>query len=55
MIGHTLAKLYAMILEDYLSQMADSRGFGAMGKDRFHKDYHTFDHIFTLRAIYSGG
>jgi len=50
-IGHTLAKLYAMALEVYLSRMADSWRFQAIGKDGFHKYYRTFDHIFTLEAI----
>ena len=51
MVGHTVAKLYASILEQQLSRWAKRKGIRAPGQARFGKGFSTLDHIFTLRAI----
>ena len=55
MIGHTLAKLYASILEQQLSRWAKKSGKRAPGQAGFRKGFSTLDHIFTLRAIIEEG
>ena len=55
MIGHTLAKLYASILEQQLSRWAEKSGKRATGQAGFRKGFSTIDHIFTLRAIIEEG
>ena len=51
MVGHTLAKLYASILEQQLSRWADRTGTRTLGQAGIKKGFSTLDHIFTLRAI----
>ena len=51
MTGHTLAKLYATIIEEYISKMAHARGFRAGNQVSFRRDHRTTNHILTLNAI----
>ena len=55
MIGHTLAKLYASILEQQLSRWAEKSCKRAPGQAGFRKGFSTLDHIFTLRTIIEEG
>ena len=56
MIGHTLAKLYASILEQQqLSRWAEKSSKRASGQAGFRKGFSTLDHIITLRAIIEEG
>ena len=55
MVGHTLAKLYASILEQQLSRWAEKTGRRALGQAGFRKGFSTLDHILTLRAIIEQG
>ena len=54
MIGHTLTRLYASILEQQLSRWADRAGIRESGQAGFKKGFSTLDHILTLRAIIEG-
>eukprot|EP01018_Ginkgo_biloba_P024385 Gb_38872 [translate_table: standard] len=51
MIGHTLSKLYATILDAYISSFVDNLKLRTHGQDGFRRDHQTIDHILTLRAI----
>ena len=44
MIGHTLAKLYASILEQQLSTWAERASLQASGQAGFRKGFSTLDH-----------
>ena len=55
MIGHTLAKLYASILEQQLSRWVEKSGKRASGQAGFRKVFSTLDRIITLRAIIEEG
>ncbi|MCO5593906.1 hypothetical protein L7F22_047925 [Adiantum nelumboides] len=55
MVGHTLARLYASILEQRLSGWAEEKGVRAKGQAGFRKGFSTLDHILTLRAIIEEG
>ena len=55
MVGHTLAKLYASILEQQLSRWAERACKRAPGQAGFKKGFSTIDHILTLRAIIEEG
>ncbi|MCO5563411.1 hypothetical protein L7F22_017053 [Adiantum nelumboides] len=55
MISHTLAKLYASVLEHELSHWAEREGVRAHGQAGFRRGFSTMDHIFTLRAIIDEG
>ena len=55
MVGHTLAKLYASILEQQLSRWAEKTRRRALGQVGFRKGFSTLEHIFTLRAIIEEG
>ena len=55
MIGHTVAKLYASVLEQQLSRWAEKSGKRAPGQARFRKGFSTLDYILTLRAIIEEG
>ena len=55
MVGHTLARLYASILEQRLSSWAESEGIRAAGQAGFRRGFSTLDHILTLRAIIEEG
>ncbi|MCO5567345.1 hypothetical protein L7F22_021035 [Adiantum nelumboides] len=55
MVGHTLARLYASILEQQLSSWAEHAGVRAKGQASFRRGFSTLDHIFTLRAIIEEG
>ena len=50
MVGHTLARLLASILEQQLSKWAENEGIRATGQAGFRRGFSTLDHIFTLRA-----
>ncbi|KAH9298579.1 hypothetical protein KI387_030261, partial [Taxus chinensis] len=51
MIGHTLAKLFATVLDDYISQWAEKKHIKVKGQTGFRRNHRTNDHIFTLVAI----
>ena len=55
MVGHTLARLYASILEQRLSGWAEEEGVRAKGQAGFRKGFSTLDHILTLRTIIEEG
>ena len=55
MVGHTLAWLYASILEQQLSKWAENEGIRAAGQAGFRRDFSTLDHLLTLRAIIEEG
>ena len=55
MVGHTLARLYASILEQQLSSWAEGEGVRAKGQAGFRRGFSTLDHILTLRAIIEEG
>ena len=55
MVGHTLARLYASILEQKLSGWAEEEGVRAKGQAGFRKGFSTLDHILTLRTIIEEG
>ena len=55
MVGHTLARLYASILEQKLGKWAETEGIRAAGQAGFRRGFSTLDHIFTLRAIMEEG
>ena len=55
MVGHTLARLFASILEQQLSKWAENEGIGAAGQAGFRRGFSTLDHILTLRAIIEEG
>lgn len=55
MVGHTLARLFASILEQRLSRWAESEGIRAAGQAGFRRGFSTLDHILTLRAIIEEG
>ena len=55
MVGHTLARLYASILEQRLSSWAESECIRAAGQAGFRRGFSTLDHILTLRAIIEEG
>ena len=55
MVGHTLARLYASILEQWLSSWAESESIRAAGQAGFRKGFSTLDHILTLTAIIEEG
>ena len=55
MVGHTLARLYASILEQQLSNWAEGMGVRAKGQAGFRRGFSTLDHIMTLRAIIEEG
>ena len=51
MIGNTLSKLYATILDAYMSSFVDNLKLCAHGQVGFRRDHQTIDHILTLCAI----
>jgi hypothetical protein len=51
LVGHTLSKIYAMILHINLSRELYKRYLKARGQARFQPAHHTIDHILTLWAI----
>ena len=55
MIGHTLARLFASILEQELSEWAKREGIRATGQAGFRKGFSTLNHILTLRAVIEEG
>ena len=55
MVGHTLAQLYASILEQQLSRWAERACRRASGQAGFRKGFSTIDLIQTLRAIIEEG
>ncbi|MCO5554617.1 hypothetical protein L7F22_008149 [Adiantum nelumboides] len=55
MVGHTLARLYASILEQQLSSWAEGEGVGAKGEVGFRRRFSTLDHLLTLKAIIEEG
>ena len=55
MVGHTLARLYASILEQRLSSWAETVGMRAPGQAGFRRGFSTLDHVFALRAIIEEG
>ncbi|MCO5577074.1 hypothetical protein L7F22_030896 [Adiantum nelumboides] len=56
MIGHTLARLYASILEQQLSRWAQREGIcAAEGQTSFKRGFPTLDRILTPRAIIEEG
>lgn len=55
MVGHTLTRLYASILEQRLNGWAEDEGVRATGQAGFRRGFSTLDHILTLRAIIEEG
>ncbi|MCO5609888.1 hypothetical protein L7F22_064121 [Adiantum nelumboides] len=55
MIGHTLARLYAFILEQQLSTSAEREGMRTKRQAGFRRRFSTLDHLLTLRAIIEKG
>ena len=55
MIGHTLARLFASILKQQLSEWAEREAIRAAGQAGFRKGFSTLDHKLTLRAIIEEG
>ncbi|WP_139158394.1 reverse transcriptase family protein, partial [Enterobacter cloacae complex sp. GF14B] len=55
MVGHTLTRLYASILEQKLSRWAENEGTRATGQAGFRRANSTLDHILMLRAIIEEG
>ena len=47
MVGHTLARLFASILEQQLSKWAENEGIRATGQAGFRRGFSTLDHILT--------
>jgi hypothetical protein len=50
-VGPVLAKVFAMILEAWLSSWAKERGLRAKGQAGFRKDFHTMDNLYILRTL----
>ncbi len=50
-VGHVLTKVFAMILEAWLSSEAKERGLRAKGKAGFKKDFRTRDNLYILRTL----
>ncbi len=50
-VGPVLAKVFAMILEARLSNLAEERGLRARGQASFRKDFHTMDNLYILRTL----
>jgi hypothetical protein len=50
-VGHVLAKVFAMILEAWLSSWAEERGLRARGQAGFRKDFCTTDNLYILRTL----
>lgn len=51
MIGHTLAKLFATVLDIFISKFVEAKKLQAKGQTIFRSNHRTYDHILTLRAI----
>jgi hypothetical protein len=50
-MGLVLAKVFAMILEAWLSSWAKERGLCARGQAGFRKDFRTMDNLYILRTF----
>ncbi len=50
-VGHVIAKLFAMVLESRLSSWAERKGIRACGQAGFRQDYHTTDNLFVLQTL----
>jgi len=50
-VGLVLAKVFAMILEAWLSSWAEERGLRARGHAGFRKDFRTTDNLYILRTL----
>jgi len=50
-VGLVLAKVFAMILEAWLSSWAEERGLRARGQAGFRKDFCTTDNLYILRTL----
>jgi hypothetical protein len=50
-VGPVLAKVFAMILESYISQWAKTNDLRAKGHASFRKDFRTTDNLFILRTL----
>ncbi len=50
-VGHVLAKVFAMILEARLSRWVEERGLRARGHAGFRKNFRTTDNLYILRTL----
>ncbi len=50
-MGPVLAKVFAMILEAWLSNWAEERGLRAKGQVGFRKDFRTTDNLYILQTF----
>ncbi len=50
-VGPVLAKVFAMILEAWLSSWAEEKGLRARGPAGFRKDFRTTDNLYILRTL----
>jgi len=50
-VGPVLAKVFAMILEAWLSSWAEERGLQARGQAGFRKDFRTIDNMYILQTL----
>ena len=50
-VGHVLGKLYAIVINNRLTDWLESRGLRAKGQAGFRKGYRTVDNCFILRAL----
>ncbi|MCO5607261.1 hypothetical protein L7F22_061454 [Adiantum nelumboides] len=55
MAEHTLARLYASILEQQLNSWAEGGGVRAKGQAGFRRGFSTLDHLLTLKANIEDG
>ena len=51
MIGHTLAKLYSVVMEEELRDYMETLSLRAPEQAGFTQAFSTIDHIFTLRYL----
>lgn len=50
-VGHTLARLYAIVINTRLTDSLEARGLRATGQAGFRKGYRTTENCFVLRAL----
>lgn len=50
MVVHTLLKVFAMTLDEFISNCTKTHNRFALGQDGFRRNYYTIDHILSLCA-----